>query len=125
MSYLAGNLLLYQDPFQAFVSFANMLNSPFFHVRPALAAVGVLTVCSQAFLKLESGRMTSRYAVFDQLFSEYLPDLHRCVRTRHSAARAPHRPCLRVQQVRVRGVGATVLLHGVVHDPLHQAPRAG
>jgi len=31
MSYLAGHLLLYMDQFHAFIAFANLLNSPFFH----------------------------------------------------------------------------------------------
>ena len=30
MSYLAGHLLLYMEPYTAFKCFANMLNTPFF-----------------------------------------------------------------------------------------------
>ena len=55
MSYLAGNLLLYLDPFAAFVCFANVLNSPFFHT----------------FLKLDPSKMRLRYDLFEALFKQY------------------------------------------------------
>ena len=47
MSYLAGNLLLYMAPYPAFVCFANLLNSPYFHT----------------FLKLNPTAMNQRYEV--------------------------------------------------------------
>jgi len=59
MSYLAGNLLLYMSPFDAFVSFAHLLNSPFFHV----------------FLKLETDKMQERYRVFEDLLKDVEPEL--------------------------------------------------
>ncbi len=61
MSYLAGNMLLYMDPFTAFVCFANLLNSPYFHV----------------FLKLDTDKMSGRFQVFNTLFKEHLPKLFR------------------------------------------------
>jgi len=61
MSYLAGNLLLYMSPYSAFVCLAHLLNSPFFHT----------------FLKLDQARMQQRYDLFDVLFKEHLPELHK------------------------------------------------
>jgi len=60
MSYLAGNCLLYMEPYMAFVCLANLLNSPFFHV----------------FLKLEPEKMNLRYKIFSGLFADYLPALY-------------------------------------------------
>jgi hypothetical protein len=59
MSYLAGNLLLYMAPYEAFVAFAHLLNSPFFHV----------------FLKMETGKMQARYRIFEELLMETEPEL--------------------------------------------------
>jgi hypothetical protein len=61
MSYLAGNFLLYMSPFDAFVSFAHLLNSPFMHV----------------FLKLDTGKMAARYRVFEELFQESDAELYK------------------------------------------------
>jgi len=61
MSYLAGNLLLYLEPYQAFVCFANLLNSPFFHV----------------FLKLDHDKMKLRYEIYNRVFKDHLPKLYR------------------------------------------------
>lgn len=61
MSYLAGNLLLYMAPYDAFVAFAHLLNSPFLHV----------------FLKLETAKMAARYKIYEDLLAECEPDLSR------------------------------------------------
>lgn len=61
MSYLAGNLLLYMAPYEAFVAFAHLLNTPFFHV----------------FLKMESAKMQARYRLFEDLLAETEPELAR------------------------------------------------
>eukprot|EP00455_Lapot_gusevi_P056334 TRINITY_DN9337_c0_g3_i6.p1 TRINITY_DN9337_c0_g3~~TRINITY_DN9337_c0_g3_i6.p1 ORF type:complete len:216 (-),score=56.54 TRINITY_DN9337_c0_g3_i6:27-632(-) len=60
MSYLAGNLLLYMDSYNAFVCFANLLNSPFL----------------LAFINLNAAAMQERYAIFDTLFRTHLPQLY-------------------------------------------------
>ena len=60
-SFVAGNLLLYLDPYRAFVCFANLLNSPFFH----------------AFLKCSQEKMKLRYDIFLDLFRENLTALAR------------------------------------------------
>jgi len=61
MSYLAGNLLLYLAPYEAFVAFAHLLNSPFFHV----------------FLKMDVAGMQARYRLFEECLAEAEPDLNR------------------------------------------------
>jgi len=59
MSYLAGNLLLYLAPYEAFVAFAHLINSPFFH----------------AFLKLDHKLMQERYSIFQQCMQDNEPEL--------------------------------------------------
>jgi hypothetical protein len=61
MSYLAGNLLLYLAPYEAFVAFAHLLNSPFFHV----------------FLKMDVHGMQARYKLFEECLAEAEPELSR------------------------------------------------
>jgi hypothetical protein len=63
MSFLAGNLLLYMEPYSAFVCFANMLNSNYF-----------LT-----FLKMHADDMNERFKIFAGLFRDYVPVLFRFV----------------------------------------------
>jgi hypothetical protein len=63
MSYLAGHLLLYMEPYAAFVCFANLLNSNYF-----------LT-----FLKMNRDAMQDRYDIFSTLFKESIPSLYRFV----------------------------------------------
>lgn len=63
MSYLAGHLLLYLEPYTAFVCFANLLNSAYF----------------LAFLKMDRDAMQARYRIFAQLFEQNVPQLYRSV----------------------------------------------
>ena len=63
MSYLAGHLLLYMEPYSAFVCFANLLNSNYF-----------LT-----FLKMNRDAMQYRFDLFSTLFKESIPSLYRYV----------------------------------------------
>lgn len=60
MSFLAGNLLLYMDPYAAFVCFANLLNKSYFFT----------------FLKMNVDEMGERYRIFATLFQETAPRLH-------------------------------------------------
>lgn len=59
MSYIAGHLLLYMDPYPAFVCFANMLNNPFL--------IG--------FLKVNEETMNIRYKIFDEVLEHSLPKI--------------------------------------------------
>lgn len=59
MSFLAGHLLLYMDPFPAFVCFANILNTPFM----------------LAFAKVDSEKMNDRYFLFNSLLESTLPNI--------------------------------------------------
>ena len=59
MSYLAANLLLYMDSFNAFTSFCNLLNLPFFH----------------CLLTLDDAVIAPRIEVFNALFELNAPAL--------------------------------------------------
>ena len=59
MSYLAANFLLYMDSFNAFVSFCNLLNMPFF----------------DAFLSLDDETIKPRLDIFNALFEHNAPVL--------------------------------------------------
>merc|ERR1712154_484079 len=59
MSYLAANLLLYMDSYNAFVSFCNLLNMKFFHV----------------FLTLDDEIIQPRIDIFNGLFEQNVPVL--------------------------------------------------
>ena len=61
MSFLAGNLLLYMDPYPAFLCFANLLHSPIF----------------LGMLKMDHAIMGQRYDLLDDLLKDNCPDLYR------------------------------------------------
>lgn len=59
MSYLAAYLLLYMPPYKAFVCFANLLSSPFFH----------------CFLTMQESATQLRYRFFTDLLHSHAPAL--------------------------------------------------
>ncbi|XXQ35111.1 Rab-GAP TBC domain-containing protein [Plasmodiophora brassicae] len=60
MSYLAGGLLLYLDPYTAFSTFANLLTMPLLH----------------SFVRMDSEAMSTHYAIHACLLQGLLPRLH-------------------------------------------------
>eukprot|EP00696_Hemimastix_kukwesjijk_P012002 gnl/Hemi2/25043_TR8421_c0_g1_i1.p3 gnl/Hemi2/25043_TR8421_c0_g1~~gnl/Hemi2/25043_TR8421_c0_g1_i1.p3 ORF type:complete len:195 (+),score=53.60 gnl/Hemi2/25043_TR8421_c0_g1_i1:947-1531(+) len=61
MSYMAAMLLLYMDAYEAFTCFANLLSNSHFIT----------------FLRMDMAQIRPRFCVFDVLFRENLPDLHK------------------------------------------------
>lgn len=61
MTYIAGMLSLCQNSYDAFVSFANLLNSHFF----------------MTLFKMEISEILKHIKIYDHLFAENLPELHR------------------------------------------------